>query len=626
MKTCPMVVIGHVDHGKTSLVRALTGQETDRLPEEKARGLSIIPGFAHRSYPNGIIDFIDAPGHEDFIQAMVCATSGAQAALLVVSAPDGIAAQTLEHLCIAGLLGLEIGVIAVTKSDLVPAARLPVCLQDIRAAVSRTPLAQAQMITCSVITGTGLKDLHAALDHVLHQDMRRPGPLASFLAIDRAFSRAGLGTVVTGTLLGQDLPATTALTLQPQGRSVTLRSLQSRGQTRDTIQTGERMAANLRGVAVDEIARGSVLCASGVAEASTCFDVSLDMIAGAKHLDDVRVMFGTTSEVAQLRLFASGRIEAHQSGFGQVRFKKAVCGFAGQRAVLRRLSPPETIGGAVLLDPQARPARAGDRLRLRVLQATQGGVPAEIANALIAANSGVADPRDVARLARLPINAVGPALADQFVPIGANLISSHSEIARVQSSLLHALGEYHAAHPLWPKVPVAAITRRGTSPDLQTLALTALHDSNQIRPIGTGWALCSHDPIAALSPAQRTRYDQLEATFEHAGLTPPVDIAQTGFDQTVLTLLESRGHLVSLRNVALKQTVILHIKTLIKAGETLARAFPPPHSFTTGQARDQLGTSRKIIVPVLEYFDSLGVTIRTGDTRQIGARKLVSSA
>ncbi|MEH6830569.1 MAG: GTP-binding protein, partial [Sulfitobacter sp.] len=373
MNTRCIVVIGHVDHGKTSLVRALTGIETDRLAEEKERGLSIALGFAHRAYPEGTIDFIDAPGHEDFIQAMVSGATGAQSILAVISLTEGIGAQTLEHLTIAGLLGLTNAVIAVTKSDTLEPSSHAARLEVIRSELAQTPFADAELLLCSALTGDGLDALHLALQKTLSGPANASAPLQSILPIDRVFSMPGHGTIVTGTLLGQELHVNTHAVLQPDGRKTTVRGLQSRGEKRGLVKAGERVAVNLRGVAVKDIPRGAALCVGDALPPSTCFDVSIGLNpwsnTALKHNEDIRVMFGTSSEIASVRVFGGKQIAPKQSGHAQLRFKKQVVGFAGQKAILRRLSPPETLGGATILDPIAMPTKSTNKRRLAVLLA-----------------------------------------------------------------------------------------------------------------------------------------------------------------------------------------------------------------------------------------------------------------
>ncbi len=625
MKTRCALVIGHVDHGKTALVRALTGIETDRLEEEKQRGLSITAGYAHHAYPTGVLDFIDAPGHEDFIQAMVAGATGAKSVLIVISAAEGVRAQTLEHLCIAELLGITNGIIAVTKSDLLGAAARPEQQAKIQHDLAHTPFAKLPMVWCSAQTGEGVDALHASLETLLSQPVGSVGPIQSFLPIDRVFTLPGHGTVVTGTLSGQVLAVGSEAMIMPQGRPVSIRGLQSRGVTRDLIHPEERTAANLRGVSVSEIKRGSVLCIAGSAAASHCIDATIELLPQSahrvRHNEDVRVLFGTSSEVASLRLYGGGQLGVGQTGLAQLRFKKPVVGFAGQRAVLRRLSPPSTLGGAVFLDPQAVSTRSSDAQRVSVLEAAQAHDVPAIANALAKACGGAVCLSDVARLARLSSTATRAMLSTGFDALGSDFVGSHADINACKSMILDTLASYHARYPLHTAAPRTGIARNTVAQALLSYAEKALLDTGSIRLRGAGLALSNHDPLALLTPQQSERIAQIENMFRTSDLSPPPtqSIIQDGADHDLLELCIDLGRLTVLRNVSLNQTLVFHTDALTAAAARLRTAFVPPQSFTTGEARTALGTTRKVIVPVLEYLDTQGVTVRTADARQMSA-------
>lgn len=630
MNTRCIVVIGHVDHGKTSLVRALTGIETDRTAEEKARGLSIVPGFAHKSYPDGTLDFIDAPGHEDFIQAMVSGTSGAQAALLVVSATEGVGAQTLEHLNIAGLLGITHGVIAVTKSDLLSVSEHATCLTTLKATLSDTPLADAPMILCSAKTEDGLAILHDTLQSLLLCPPPTDAPLHSMLPIDRVFSLVGHGTIVTGTLLGHDLSVGAQAVVQPSGLPVTLRGLQSRGQERVTVHAGERVAVNLRGaaVAVADIPRGSVLCLSHTMQPSECIDAHVHLnptSAPLKHMEEVRILFGTTNVVATVRLFGGGQFQGGQSGHVQLRFSKAILGFAGQRAILRRLSPAQTLGGVVFLDPQAKATRSSDASRFAVLAAALTGSPEKLATALCATQRGATRLTDVARLSRMHPSSTATALKSSFINLGDDWLAATQDVEDCKADMLRTIGAYHAAHPLRMGAPHSVITLPAFSPHLFKYVEDTLIRDQHIRRLGNALALITHDPIAQLCDAQKQRLYDLEADFLSTGVTSaPQANAYQDTDADLIALLVQAGTVVSLNNVSLKQILLFHTDALDAAANTLRLSFPAPIRFTTSQARNALGTSRRIIVPVLEHFDTSGITAADGDTRHITAALPVS--
>lgn len=626
MNTRCIAVIGHVDHGKTSLVRALTGTDTDRLPEEKARGLSITPGYAHHSYATGTLDFVDTPGHLDFIQAMVAGTSGAAAVLVVVAADEGIGAQTFEHLEIAGILGVRQVVVAVTKSDLVEGTQQDRRLANIGAVLAEVLESPPHCILCSAKTGAGINALHAALQATLAHPAPGPPLQGGFLPVDRAFSLAGRGTIVTGTLQGRALTAGDRGVLQPSGQSTTLRRLQSRGADRDVIHPGERMAANLRGIALADVPRGAVLTTDAALAPSSCLDVQLSLLPKApplKHMTQVRVMIGTTSTTAQLRLFGSARLAAGQTALAQLRFPKPLVAYAGQRAVVRALSPGMTLGGAQVLDPIAVPAKAGDGARTAVLEATLSGQPALIAKAL--ARGAAAQLADVARLSRLPPHSARDRLGAGFIDLGAGLICATEDLDSQKADLLAALRGYHGRFPLRIAAPRAAVLPARQHAALGDRIEDILCDEAAITRSDRGLALAGHDPVEQLTARQKNRIAEVAKAIQDAGLSPPT--ANTLQDDRDLTaLLIHTGTLVQLRNVALKQDLLLHATTLALAAATLSAVFPAPARFTTSQARSALNTSRRVIVPVLEYFDACGQTERHGDQRQMRAQNIIPPA
>lgn len=610
MKTCCTVVIGHVDHGKTALVRALTGVETDRLPEEKARRLSILPGFAHHTYPSGTIDFIDAPGHADFVQAMVTGAAGARAALVVISLTEGPGAQTHEHLRIADLLGIKRAVIALTKSDGLPTGDVAARIDEIRAGIARTAFADAPLFPCSAQTGAGIADLHEALERLLETDSSQTRP--AFLPIDRVFTVSGRGTIVTGTLQGAGLTLDTPLTLHPKGQKVSIRGLQSRGAEMTQTQPGTRVAVNLRGVNTGEVTRGDVLCAEGLYRPSQCLDVAItpDALASVKHMQEVRVLLGTSSAVAQMRLFK-------QTPFAQLRFQKPVVCHAGQRAILRRLSPPETLGGAEVLDPVAQPTRTSDANRISVLFAARDGDAARVAQALCNEAGGIAQLDDIARLARTMRQGLEIMKAGQFVQLDQDWITPKAAYDAGKHALLERLSTYHKQHPLRRWAPHKAVRMKAYATPLITSIENALVNDGALRRDDNRLALANHDPMAQLSATQENRLAQIEASYAAAGLAPPKPAAKEHDDPDLHQLLIDSARLIPLHNVALNQVLTFHKNTISDAAKSLASAFPSNAHFTASQARTALGTSRRVIVPLLEYFDTIEITQRNGDLRQM---------
>jgi selenocysteine-specific elongation factor len=624
-----LAVIGHVNHGKTALTRALTGVETDRLKEERDRGMSITLGFAWRDQGEGAIDVIDAPGHEDFIRAMVAGTAGARAVLLVVSAVEGFGRQSAEHLQIASLLGVETGVVAITKADLLPPGGEAAARAAVEARLAGSFLAGAPIVVCSARSGEGLAALCQALDDLGRRAGRGPEPLAgAFLPIDRAFTRAGAGTVVTGTLRGGPLAPDADLVLQPSGLAVSLREIQVHGAAVGRAAPGGRVAALLRGVPAEAVKAGDVLCAAGAFPATTAADVLISLRPEAprpvRHLDTLWVMWGARRDMASVRLIGAKAIAPGGTGFAQLRFAGPTVAYPGQRAVLRRPSPAETVGGALVLDPVAVPLRgkavAGRRA---VLEAALAGDADRIAARLAEAGAGLVSVAEVARLARRDAAAIREALAPAFEALDGDRLAGREALADARDAYLATLTAAHAAAPTRAAVAVGAVRgalARLAAREIISHAERGLAAAGAIRLAGALVALASHDPLAALSPDARARLAAIEARLREGGVTPP-DAAglagPEGADQPLLDLLADNGRAVRLRNVALRQTVVFHRDALAAARAALAEAFPDGTAFATGEARAALRTSRKFIVPLLEHFDALGWTLRAGDVRRL---------
>ncbi len=622
-----LAVIGHVNHGKTALVRALTGIETDRLKEEIARGLSITLGFAWREDMAGGVDFIDAPGHEDFIRAMVMGATGARAALLVVSAAEGFARQTREHLRIAGLLGLRSGIVAVTKSDLLPEAAWPAVLEQIAADLAGTCLAGEPVVPCSSVTGAGLEALTGELRALA---ARSPAPdrlPGAYLPLDRIFSVAGAGAVGTGTLQGGSLTAGQEAVLEPSGRRVSIRSLQVHGKTPEIARPGGRVAVGLRGVSTDEVRPGDVLCTPGAYDRSLLVDVDLAISPqSARPLnssDEVRVMWGARQDIAKVRIIGANVIAPGERGLAQLRFSAPVIAYAGQRGILRRPSPAETIGGVVVLDPAAIPLRGRIEQRCALLDAVLAGDLGPIAAQLELRDGGALSLAEAARLSRQSVSEVRNHLSGTFDTLDDDLMATRTALTDLGQAYLERLAEAHRQAPARPSVslsPIRSHLARSARSDLVAHVEKRLAAAGEIRLEGGQVSLPGYDPFAALSPAALARLGQIEAAYREGGVTPPDAGALVGADTgdaVLVSLLIASGRLISLRNHALRQTLTFHVDALDAALDALRRTFPSPAAFTTGEARAALGTSRKFIVPVLEALDARGATVRESDIRRV---------
>ncbi len=622
-----VAVIGHVNHGKTALVRALTGIETDRLKEEIERGLSITLGFAWRDYGSGGVDLIDSPGHEDYIRAMVAGATGARAVLLVVSAVEGLGRQTREHLQIAALLGIGAGVVAVTKADQLGPGGEAAIRAEIQTALGETFLAGEPIVFCSSVSGAGLETLHSHLEALPRRREPSPPLAGAFLPIDRAFTITGTGAVVTGTLWGGSLTTDDQAVLEPSGRTVGLKQIQVHGRDVDRAAPGGRVAVGLRGLSAHEVRAGEVLCAQGGFQSTLQVDVMLtvtpDSARPLKHMDEIRVMWGARNDIATLRLLGAKTIAPGAQGLAQLRFSAPVVAFAGQRAVLRRPSPAETIGGALVLDPEAAPLRGKAAGRVAVLETALAGDLAGIAAGLAQRDGDIVDVAELARLARLTQAETRRRIDHDFEAVDGARLATRAAADAARRAYLDVLANAHREAPARATAPVGAIrgALTGTvSRDLAAHAERGLAANGEIRLDGGRVALPGHDPFAALSPEALERLDLIETALKAGGLTPPEARILSGGDtegQALLDLLTESGRAVSLRNVALRQTLVFHPESLDLGFQALRAAFPPPAEFTTGEARAALGVTRKFIVPILEYFDTMGLTTRQGDLRQV---------
>jgi len=371
MKHLILGTAGHIDHGKTSLVKALTGTDTDRLKEEKARGITIELGFAHLELPGGIeFGVVDVPGHEKFVRAMVAGVAGMDLVMLVIAADEGIMPQTREHLDILRLLGVRAGLVALTKSDMVEPDWLPLVQEEVREFVAGTFLETAPIIPVSSKTGAGLDELKAALALLAEAAAEKKRDGAFRLPVDRVFTVAGFGTVVTGTLLAGEIRIGDELELLPKGIGGRVRGIQAHGSKADSGQAGQRLAVNLQGIDLDQVQRGDVVVPANVFRTTRRVDVRLDHLTAAprdlKHRSNVRFHTGTSEVTAQVLLLERSSLPPGETAYAQLRLAEPLLLVSGDPYLIRTASPAATIGGGIVLDPfpPARRRRSDEALKL----------------------------------------------------------------------------------------------------------------------------------------------------------------------------------------------------------------------------------------------------------------------
>jgi selenocysteine-specific elongation factor len=637
---------GHIDHGKSALVRALTGTDPDRLPEEKARGITIDLGFAHAAWDGTTFSFVDVPGHEKFVRTMVAGAQGVDLVLFVVASDDSVMPQTKEHLDILKLLRVSTGVIARTKSDLVDAETGSLVEEEIRALVKGSFLKDAPIVACSAVTGEGLdalrKELLAAAGRVVREDRSRKVPR---LFLDRAFTMKGFGPVVTGTLDAGRIAAEDALTLLPDGLDVRVRRVEVHGEERREAFTGERTSLNLAGVDRSHLKRGQALVPRGALTASSVLTAEVAILPGLDApLPDgvrVRVHLGTADVAGRLSLVLAGpagRADTEgptgrafapgEMAFAQIFLETPVAARPGDRFILRRPSPAATLGGGRVLDagrPRLKRRAGPDAALASTLSILSLGDEQALADLFLleAGPAGLSAARLGARLGI--VSAAAANLLEALANGGRALkiapaLFAHASVASVLAARAAALfGERRKAGSAaiaLGKGEFLARLAKGVSPAaadgwLATLAAgrTIALEGDRVVPPGA--------KAADLSGEAASFAAKLEELYRKAGFEPPkgLDAAKVlGTKPQVVDGLVS--HLVkSGLLVRLSPELVVHRDVAAAAEAKLERV--KGQTLAVAGFRDLLGLTRKTLIPLLEYFDSRKKTRRVGDLRKV---------
>jgi selenocysteine-specific elongation factor len=625
-------VIGHVDHGKTALVRALTGIDTDRLREEKERGLSIVLGFSHLQGARGTIDLIDVPGHENFVRTMISGATGIDGALLVVAADDAIMPQTREHFEIAQLLGVDRGVIVITKQDLVSREALEQVIEEVRSFVTGTFLETADLVCTSAVTNEGMNGLRRSLDKLEPVEDRDAGIAHPFLPVDRVFVMRGFGPVVTGTLRGAELTADAKVELLPKKLAVTIRGMQVHNRAVDRAMAGQRVAVNLRHIKREEINRGDVLTLRDRIEESRRIDVELRLLDRHKDfLSDsatVRFLAGTSEVMAKVRLLDRNQLGPGTSTFAQLHLQRDVTTYPTERFIIRSYSPMRTIGGGTVLDAHPDRHRRFDAAVMdHMLTAARGG-PADKARMLLA-DAGMAGTTldTLSETLALDVDEVEEALvAVRPVATDAGKLIDRPAYAELTRAILVETGRYHEAHPNHPGIAAAKLRSNlaiDPAEDVFEHAINQLARDARIEDHGGILRLAGFDPLAGLTQKERRLAAEMEEAFRVRRLAPTYLDQVVGPDRTrrdLFNLLCETDRLVRLRSHDRKASFVVHADILDNAVAEIESHFAYPQKFTVSEVRELLGANRKFTVPFMEHLDATGVTIRMGNQRQLRTR------
>lgn len=618
---------GHVDHGKSTLIAALTGTHPDRLKEEKAREMTIELGFASMKLPNSEeVGIIDVPGHRDFIGNMLAGIGGIDAVLLVVAADEGVSAQTREHLAIVDLLDIKRGVIVLTKTDLVQDPDwLELVSMDIRELVQPTSLATAPIVSVSARTGFGIPELLDQIEITLNGIPSRKDLGKPRLPVDRVFTLTGFGTVVTGTLLDGSLKIGDEVVCLPRGKTGRIRGLQNHHHKLQKIDPGFRAAVNIVNLSLQDIERGDVIAHPGDYKPTNLLDAHFRLLKDSpfhlKHNLEVKLFLGSSETTARIRLLGSQGLKPGESAFIQLRTNHPVVASKGDRFILRLPSPSETLGGGMVLDPEpGRVYKRFDTENLDRLDSMFSGNDNELINQILTTLK-VTNLTALSQKSALPMEEVSQIVSTmlergEVIGLGNSrdirkitLISPAYWQTLYQDSL-EILTDFHQSNPYKAGMPREELrTELNLSQVLFDQVLDKMaEDLSLIQKGSLVWATHHH---VVLTPADQAKVAPILAEFLANQFSPP-DINQLQA-QIGTNLLE--GLLSSQTLVAVSDQVVFTPEALLAMREWVQKTIRANGELSLAQFRDQFSTSRKYAAAVLEYFDSIGFTYRKGDVR-----------
>lgn len=630
-----MGTAGHIDHGKTTLIKGLTGIDCDRLSEEKKRGITIELGFAFLDLgEENRLGIVDVPGHEKFVKNMVAGAAGVDFVTLVIAADEGIMPQTREHLEICQLLGVRDGLVALTKTDMVDEEWLEMVREEVASYLEPTFLGGAPILPVSAHTGAGLEELKAELRRLVAEFKPRRRSDLFRLPVDRVFTMKGHGTVVTGTMISGSISVGEDVLLYPGGTGTKVRGLQSHGETVETAQAGRRTAVNLAGLEVDDVNRGDVLARPGSLFPATVWDIELTVLESSrlplKHRKEVHFHHGAREVLARIYLLDRDELAPGETAVCQVRFTEPLAGVYGDRIVLRSFSPLRAFAGGRVIGPVGHVVkRFSDRVEL--LRQLAGDKPEDVA----AAQLELAGPQGVSFAELLTMtNLETKGLEKTLALLGgqqrAVLFDKETrrfaggELAEgLGNDLLAFLADFHRKASMKPGVQrgeLASSWGRNVPPKLLHFLLEKLLKKGEIEAEQEIIRLKGHK-VSLASDQEKVRETILKA-YADGGVTPPnlKDVLEPlGMDakqaSAVLRLLQDQNELVRI-----KDDMYYHVPALVSIRDGIVSFFDDHQEMSAPDFKDLTGLSRKYLIPVLEYFDKEKLTVRVGDVRHLRKR------
>jgi len=633
---------GHVDHGKSTLIEALTGIHPDRLQEEREREMTIVLGFAWLSLPNGEeIGIVDVPGHRDFIENMLSGIGAIDAALFIVAADEGVMPQTREHLAILDLLQIQGGVVALTKTDLVDDPEwLDLVETDVRDTLSGTILSDAPIVRVSARSGEGLPELLEILGNTLLVKPPRPDLGRPRLPVDRVFSMSGFGTIVTGTLSDGHLNVGDEVIILPEGVGGRIRGLQTHKRKESSTIPGSRTAVNISGVNMDQIKRGDVITHPNTYNSTRRLDVRLRLLPEishpVKHNLEVKLFIGASEVLGRLRLLGADLLKAGEEGWIQLELNRPVVAVRGDRYILRRPSPGETLGGGVILDPSPKGRhKRFDQSVLERLKSLLEGSPADILLQSMM-TLGIATLREVLERSNLEGDVAASAF-DELIqteqalvlvknanrPKPNDLLTTKIYWSQLIDQVYKELDDYHISFPLRQGIPREELkSKLKVSQRIFNVILSKLIADKNVDELLVRKDLPGLSPIpviakpefeVTLADSQSKHVDQLLEKFSANPFSPPTVkecIADIGED--IYNTLIDFGKLIPVSNDIVFRwkdydSLITQVRVFLDRNETI----------TVAQMRDNFDTSRRYVLAFLEHLDAVGITVRDGDVRKI---------
>ena len=633
MKQIILGTAGHIDHGKTSLVRAVTGIDTDRLKEEKERGITIELGFAHLDLPNGQhIGVVDVPGHEKFVKNMVAGATGIDIVAMVIAADEGVMPQTREHMEICTLLGVQHGLVALTKVDMVDEEMLELAQEDVKEFTRGSFLENAPIIPVSAVTGQGVPEFVRAVEALAKEVPDRPPSTLFRLPVDRVFTMKGFGTVITGTLVSGRVQVGDAVMVYPSGVTSKVRGIQVHNESVNAAESGQRTAINFQGLDKEAVARGEVLSSPGVLKPSYMVDVHFHFLAaGAKPLKNrsrVRFHTGTSEILGNLILLERDELKPGEATVAQLRLDTPVAVVKGDHYVVRSYSPVRTIGGGQVLNPIPPKHK---RLKPEIvagLKSILGSPPEKLIDFhLDAAGPAGASFGDLRLMTNLTDKQLDGALQLMMSGRAAILVDKEARtfihkrnfdlLVQATSADLQA---YHKAFPLKSgmlKEELKSKLPPGTDVKLFNLVLNQMIKDNAIVQEEKTVRLKAHK--VSLAGDEATLRQDILKIYKQGGLQPPFfrDVveslkADAGQAKDVLNHMIEQGLIVRT-----KEDLFFHAEVIADLKQRLVKFLEDNGEINPAQFKEMTGASRKFLIPLFEYFDAKNVTLRVGDVRKL---------